>query len=96
MFDFNAKMLGVYDIPQVVKEAEMSINNQLYIINPEKLSIYRIETAMKNRLEKMQEFDMNISFVKPIGSYLLVRKDDACLLYDSDYELVMKEDMDEE
>ena len=33
--------------------------------------------------------------VKPFGEYILVRREDSCLLYDSEFELVMRESIDE-
>ena len=70
----------------------MNHNNILYIINPEKLSVYNIDTSKKNRLEKINEIEMTILYAQPFEDYLLVRKDDSFILYDKEFDLVMKED----
>lgn len=50
LFDFNAKNFGTYEVNQCVNDVEMNHNNILYIINPEKLSVYNIDPSKKNRL----------------------------------------------
>ena len=74
----------------------MSQKGQLFAVGKEKLSIYEINAASKNRLEKIQELEMSVSFVYPLSDYLLVKKDDSFRLYDGDYDLIMKEDEDED
>lgn len=92
LFDFSAKNFGTYEINQAVNDVEMNHNNILYIINPEKLSVYNVDPNKKNRLQKINEIEMTILYAQPFGDYLLVRKDDSFILYDKEFDLIMKED----
>lgn len=58
----------------------------------EKLSIYSINSSSKNRLEKVQELEIGVSFVYPLNDYILVKKDDAFIVYDADFDLLIKEE----
>ena len=96
LLDFQAKKIGDYELAGEIKELELSQKGQLFAVGKDKLSIYEINAASKNRLEKIQELEMNVSFVYPLNDYLLVKKDGSFRLYDADFDLLMKEDEDED
>jgi len=39
---------------------------------------------------------VSVSFVYPLDNYLIMKKEGSILIYDSDFELLMKEDEDED
>ena len=67
LYDFNAKIFGSYDINQTINDVEMNSENILYIMHPDKLSIFSIDVSKKNRLEKVQELEMSINMVIPFN-----------------------------
>lgn len=96
LFDFNAKKIGEYDLSADIKQLELSPNNHLYALGKDKFSIYEINPASKNRLEKIHELEVTVSFVYPLDNYIIMKKDSSILIYDRDFELLMKEDEDED
>lgn len=96
LFDFNAKKIGDYELSGEIRQLELSQKGQLFAVGKEKLSIYEINPTSKNRLEKVHELEMSVSFVYPLSQHLLVKKDDSFRLYDSDFDLLMREEEEED
>jgi len=63
-------------------------------LGKDKFYIYEINSNSKNRLEKIHELEVSVSFVYPLDNYLIMKKEGSILIYDSDFELLMKEDDD--
>lgn len=95
-FDFSAKKMGEYELSADVAHVEMGDNHKLYAIAKEKFSIYQIDSSAKGRLEKIHELEVAVSSIYPIGEYLIMKKESHLLVYDKDFELLMKEDCEEE
>lgn len=51
----------------------------------EKFAVYEINTSSKNRLEKVYELEMAISYIHPFGDYLLMKKQGTFFVYDKDF-----------
>ena len=95
LFDFNAKKIGQYDISGEVKQIELGKNNQIYALGRDKFSIYEINSNLKNRLEKVHELEVAVSFMHPFDKFIIMKKEASILIYDPDFDLVMKEEEDE-
>ena len=95
LFDFNAKKIGQYDIAGDIKQIELSQDNQIYALGRDKFSIYTINSSHKNRLEKVHELEVAVSFIHPFDSFIIMKKEASILIYDRDFDLVMKEEEDE-
>ena len=95
LFDFNAKKIGQYDIAGDIKHIELSQDNQIYALGRDKFSIYTINSSHKNRLEKVHELEVAVSFIHPFDSFIIMKKEASILIYDRDFDLVMKEEEDE-
>ena len=96
IFDFSAKKIGQYDITGDIKQIELSQNNQIYALGKDKFSIYEINSNNKNRLEKIHELEVAVSFIYPFEHYIIMKKEASILIYDRDFDLVMKEEEDED
>lgn len=96
LFDFNAKKIGDYEIAGDIKQIELSQNNQIYALGKEKFSIYEINSNYKNRLEKIHELEVSVSFIYPFGNFIIMKKEGSILVYDKEFDLVMKEEEDQE
>lgn len=92
LFDFSAKKIGDYELGGDILKVELSSRNQLFALGREKFAVYEINSSSKNRLEKIYELEMAVTFVHPFGDRLLMKKKGAFLLYDRDFELLMKEE----
>lgn len=95
LIDFNAKKIGQYDIAGDIKHIELSQDNQIYALGRDKFSIYTINSNHKNRLEKVHELEVAVSFIHPFDSFIIMKKEASILIYDRDFDLVMKEEEDE-
>lgn len=91
MFNFDAKKIGDYDLNGKIDKVEMANENKLYVVADEKLSIYSIDTSAKNRLEKIHELEVNLTSLSPFSDFLLIQRQNIFTIYDSDFELLMKE-----
>lgn len=91
MFNFDAKKIGDYDLNGRIDKVEMANENKLYVVADEKLSIYSIDTSAKNRLEKIHELEVNLTSLSPFSDFLLIQRQNIFTIYDSDFELLMKE-----
>jgi hypothetical protein len=96
LFDFNAKKIGHYDITGDIRQIELSQNNQIYALGKDKFSIYEINSSLKNRLEKIHELEVAVSFIYPFENFIIMKKEASILIYDRDFDLVMKEEEHEE
>lgn len=92
LFDFAAKKIGDYELGGDIVKVELSSRNQLFALGREKFAVYDINTNSKNRLEKVYELEMAITFLHPFGDYLLMKKKGALFVYDKDFALLMKEE----
>lgn len=92
LFDFSAKKIGDYELGGDILKVELSSRNQLFALGREKFAVYEINSSSKNRLEKIYELEMAVTFVHPFGDRLLMKKKGAFLLYDKDFDLLMKEE----
>ncbi len=72
----------------------MSQNNQIYALGKDRFSIYEINTNLKNRLEKIHELEVAVSFIYPFDNYIIMKKEASILVYDKEFDLVMKEEED--
>lgn len=90
LFDFSAKKVGEYELSGDISQIELSARNQLFALGKEKFSVYEFNTGSKNRLEKIHEFDMTVSYIHPSSNYILLKKQGSLLVYDRDFELLMK------
>lgn len=90
LFDFSAKKIGEYELSGGINQIELSARNQLFALGKEKFSVYEFNTGSKNRLEKIHEFDMTVTYIHPSNNYILLKKQGSFLLYDKDFELLMK------
>ena len=95
LFDFSAKKIGQYDLAEEIKQIELN-HSQIYALGKDKFSIYEINSAQKNRLEKIYSLDMAVSFVYPFENYIIMKKEATILIYDKDFDLVMKEEEDQD
>lgn len=82
LFDFNAKKIGDYEISGDIKQIELSQNGQIYALGTEKFSIYEINTNQKNRLEKIHELEVAVTFIYPLENHIIMKKEGAILVYD--------------
>jgi hypothetical protein len=57
-------------------------NNQIYALGKDKFSIFQINANYKNRLEKKHELEVSVSFVYPLGNYIIMKKEDSIIVYD--------------
>lgn len=96
LFDFNAKKIGDYEISGDIKQIELSQNGQIYALGTEKFSIYEINTNQKNRLEKIHELEVAVTFIYPLENHIIMKKEGAILVYDKEFDLVMKEEEDQD
>jgi hypothetical protein len=96
LFDFSAKKIGDYELGGDIVKVELSSRNQLFALGKDKFAVYDINTSSKNRLEKIYELEMALTFIHPFGDHLLMKKKGTFLVYDKDFELVMKEEESDE
>ena len=96
LFDFSAKKIGQYDISGDIKQIELGQNNQIYALGKDKFSIYEINSNHKNRLEKIHELEVAVSFIYPFDNFIIMKKEASILIYDRDFDLVMKEEEDQD
>lgn len=68
------KKIGDYDLQGEILNVEISENNLVYTIGPNRVCIYSIATEHKNRLEKINELDISAFSVTPIRNFLLIQK----------------------
>jgi hypothetical protein len=44
-------------------------------------------------LEKIHELEVSINNLTPFGDYILIRRDNNLIIYDNEFEIVMKEEL---
>lgn len=47
-------------------------------------------------MEKKHELDVSVSFVYPLGNYIIMKKEASIIIYDKEFDFVMKEEDNEE
>lgn len=55
LYDFGPKKFAEYDLQGDIFNAEVTENDSIYAIGMDRVSIYKIDTENKNRLEKINQ-----------------------------------------